>query len=306
MKRFKNILVVVEPYADKDAALDRAMQLARNNKARVTIVSVLREVERALPNIQKAVHRQQSERLKALAGTVARKGDRITCRALIGIPFIEIIKEVVRGEHDLLIKSAEGRGGVTRWLFGNTDWHLLRKCPCPVWIGKVSKRKKLSRVLAAVDLDPGVETNAELNALIMDLASSISRQEGSELHVVHAWTVPHEKTIRAHSSVMSKSEADKLARDLKNAHARWLDELVSRYDLGDIRHRIHLPKGDAAALIPSVANKVRAELVVMGTLARTGIPGFVIGNTAEKILAELDCSVLAVKPKSFSTPVAGR
>ena len=41
----------------------------------------------------------------------------------------------------------------------------------------------------------------------------------------------------------------------------------------------------------------------MGTVARTGIPGYLISNTAEKILTEINCSILAVKPESFSTPV---
>lgn len=44
-------------------------------------------------------------------------------------------------------------------------------------------------------------------------------------------------------------------------------------------------------------------LVVMGTAARTGIPGFIMGNTAETILNRPDCSVLAVKPPGFVTPV---
>lgn len=56
-------------------------------------------------------------------------------------------------------------------------------------------------------------------------------------------------------------------------------------------------------VIPALARKKRVELIVMGTVARTGIPGFFIGNAAEKTLAEVDCSVLAVKPKAFSTPI---
>ncbi len=46
-----------------------------------------------------------------------------------------------------------------------------------------------------------------------------------------------------------------------------------------------------------------AVLLVMGTVCRTGVPGFFIGNTAERVLQHLDCSLLAVKPKGFETPV---
>ena len=41
----------------------------------------------------------------------------------------------------------------------------------------------------------------------------------------------------------------------------------------------------------------------MGTVSRTGVTGFLIGNTAEKVLRQVDCSVLVVKPDKFVTPV---
>jgi universal stress protein E len=67
--------------------------------------------------------------------------------------------------------------------------------------------------------------------------------------------------------------------------------------------RLHLPKGPAKTMIPTSAARLSADLVVMGTVARTGISGFIIGNTAEAILDQLTCSVLAVKPPGFTTPV---
>ena len=66
---------------------------------------------------------------------------------------------------------------------------------------------------------------------------------------------------------------------------------------------MHLLKGDAGELIPDLAIQERADLVIMGTVGRTGIAGFFIGNTAEKVLDVVDCSVLTVKPDSFVTPV---
>ena len=83
----------------------------------------------------------------------------------------------------------------------------------------------------------------------------------------------------------------------------WLSELVAKHDLAEISNKVHLLKGDAAGVISGLAKKTGAELVVMGTVARTGIPGFLIGNTAERILHELDCSVLTVKPRGFATPI---
>lgn len=68
--------------------------------------------------------------------------------------------------------------------------------------------------------------------------------------------------------------------------------------------RFHLPKGSAKKMIPALAATLKADLVVMGTVARTGIAGFFIGNTAETILNQLSSSVLAIKPPEFMTPVS--
>lgn len=52
-----------------------------------------------------------------------------------------------------------------------------------------------------------------------------------------------------------------------------------------------------------LAKDIGAGLVVMVTVAITGVPGFIIGNTAETILNHLDCAVLAINPPGFVTPI---
>lgn len=56
-------------------------------------------------------------------------------------------------------------------------------------------------------------------------------------------------------------------------------------------------------LIPKLAQTKGIELIVMGTVCRTGVAGLIIGNTAENILRQVDCSVLTVKPEGFVSPV---
>jgi len=75
------------------------------------------------------------------------------------------------------------------------------------------------------------------------------------------------------------------------------------YDLENLMHQVYLLKGEAGRLIPALAAANEIELIVMGTVSRTGIAGLLIGNTAEKVLRQVDCSVLTVKPEGFITPV---
>ncbi len=85
-----------------------------------------------------------------------------------------------------------------------------------------------------------------------------------------------------------------------------MDETISNLGQSTLEHikpQTHLLQGSPRSKIPVFASEIKADLVVMGTVARTGLPGFFMGNTAETILNQLNCSVLAIKPPGFETPV---
>ena len=99
---------------------------------------------------------------------------------------------------------------------------------------------------------------------------------------------------------------DKLARKTMMEHKRRVTELVEKHAPGLPASRIHLLKGDPEALIPGLAKRKRIELLVMGTVTRAGVAGFIMGNTAEWVLTQVDCSVLTTKPAGFVSPVSCR
>ena len=311
MNRFKNILLFAGSESGKDAALEQAVILAKSNKAKLKVVDVIEGLPREMrvlitvkspPELQELVINERRNQLEQLIEPIRKDGVNVCAKVLIGTPFLEIIREVVRDKHDLVIKTARGRGGLKEILFGSTAMHLMRKCPCPVWIIKPTHRKKYARIMAAVDPDPSDEVKNTLNTKIMELATSLARLEGSEFHVVHAWKI-YSETMLIRSGGLSKCEVDSLGRETRKMYKGWLNELIEKYAPETPKDRIHLQKGDAGILIPALVKRKRIELIVMGTVSRTGIAGLFIGNTAEKVLREVDCSVLIVKPDGFVTPV---
>jgi len=93
-------------------------------------------------------------------------------------------------------------------------------------------------------------------------------------------------------------------------HRQWLEKLVVEHAVpvankanDYLKPELHLTKGPARHTIPLKARELDVDLMIMGTVARTGIPGFFIGNTAESILSQIDCSVLTIKPPGFVSPV---
>jgi nucleotide-binding universal stress UspA family protein len=313
MKRFKQILYYADAAADERSrsALERAADLTLRNRGRLTVLGVvqlpsdLHLLAPALPeaDLWDLAMQDLRERLEQLVEPVRQKELRLDVEVRIGTPFIEIIRRVLAHGHDLVMMSAEGgRGGLKGLLFGSTSLHVMRKCPCPVWEIKPGPHRRFERILAAVNPDPCDEDHPGVSTQIMQLATSLARLEGSELRVVHAWDHPGEELLRGPARLPA-DEVDKIVRDTGATHQAWLNELLARHPLGGIRHDVHLLRGEAAEVIVELAAKNSIDLIILGTIGRTGIPGLFIGNTAETVLGQVDCSVLAVKPEGFETPV---
>ena len=314
MQRFKNILLIFDEGARGEATLERAATLAKENAAHLTVVEVIQELPPQaqrlvsvwrpllLDDPQELVVKERQEQLTRCLESTRQQGVDGDTKVLVGDPFLEVTRAVLRNGHDLVMLTAEGQGGVKEWLFGTTSMHLMRKCPCPVWVIKPAQQERYARILAAVDSDPEDDGKDSLNRTIMDLASSLAQLEQSELHVVHAWTLFGEAHLRHREAVPREQSATTL-REVQQRHQQKLGQLLGPYALANAPHAIHLRKGEAASVIPKVAQEQQVDLLVMGTVCRTGLAGFFMGNTAEKILQEVDCSVLTVKPEGFVSPV---
>lgn len=314
---FSRLLVVCDGEdADADrAALQRALEIAARDGAALHLLSVVEppsEIERIAQAVglsaPAAVDRLTDERraeLKALADEVGG-GPDLAPDVRVGKPFLEIIRAAIAMQADLVVKAPVMVSG----LFASTDQHLLRKCPCPVWLYRPETARPLGAVVASVDVDPTTadgETGDGLNRRILETAAAIARIDGAALHLVHAWEAPAEGLVRRWAGD-EKEVIDYVAgveADHRRALRRLRDALADALPAAE-RDRlfIHVLRGPPRDVIPAQAEELAADLLVMGTIARTGVPGFIIGNTAEDILNAVTCSVVTVKPPGYVSPVA--
>jgi nucleotide-binding universal stress UspA family protein len=86
-------------------------------------------------------------------------------------------------------------------------------------------------------------------------------------------------------------------------HQQWLDTLVARFAGGETNVASHLVHGTAAKVIPELARQTGAELIVMGTIGTSAVPGVLVGTSAEAILATTAVPILALKPQGFTSPL---
>jgi universal stress protein E len=310
MDRFKKILLVLNPDSEELTALGRAVALARQNQADLDVVVVPEHLPLDdLPwGTRTLIGRLDRDELQDMIthrqwrlvqnGLTALSADDLQVGTSVEwshTPFLTIIQRVIRQGHDLLIKTAEHVTGPKAVLFHPTDRNLMRQCPCPVWMIRPEQHHTYQRILAAVDSFPDDEVNAELNRHILDLASSQAVRDDAELHVVHAYHVRNNLLLRTDVDI------DEYKNAVFALHRDRLKAILEAYSIPS--QRVHIEKGVPGEIIPAVAHRERIDLIVMGTLARVGIPGLFIGNTAERTLDHVDCDVLAIKPKGFVTPV---
>ncbi len=321
MQRFTSVLFVATPDTDDADAFERAVRVAEANQATLTIVDLQQGPATPLARVpgglsperlRAALAAASADRLQRYIDNAAGRVDLHT-RTLDGVGFVEVIRTVQSGGHDLLVKAAMEPGSRRRCLFSSFDMHLLRKCPVPVWLVKPGAGgERYRRVLAPVDVDPGgaEKTEPSLNRHILETAAAQALADGSELHVAHAWQPAYEGVLRSRGIFSAEDEVQRYIESERQAHQGAFDRLADdmRSWIGgescDWLHPVfHLRQGQADTVIPELADELDADLVVMGTVGRTGIAGLLIGNTAETILERIGCSVVALKPSGFRSPI---
>jgi nucleotide-binding universal stress UspA family protein len=275
----------------------------------VTLVAVVEELPpwsallargRSTVDLQQALVEQRRSGLERLAAKLG-EGLEVRIEVLVGSGFVEVVRLVLRDGYDLVVKGAEGKGATP---FGSTDLHLVRKCPVPVWIDRPGRSTRYRRVLATVDPRPDEPVREDLDRAVLELAGELASSYGAELHVLHAWTLPGEAALNGPFMNVPPDEVAALGKAERRRRDRELQALLQRHPPAARDYRVHLLKGSASRVIPEFVRRRRVDMVVIGTVGRAGLPGLFIGNTAENVINHVSCSLLAVKPAGFVSPIA--
>ena len=318
MQPFTNILIGIDLSAGSwfvsdelspstESVVDRSLWLAKQHGARLTFLHVLephasqmcaeRQILLEENHGQRTVEDHAAEILTRLVDRAKADGVAATCEVAFGKSWVEIIRKVLRNNHNLVMVGAhhtEKTAGV--WM-GSTSLKLLRKCPCPVWVAQPPHPRSQQRILVATDFSPVCDFALQLAALQSEYASA-------ELHVLHV-VDPKLKHYAEQAQGNDRELIESLRGRMLTKAERQLDEQVKRSPVASLlRHpAVHLLEGDSASVIQEQIQQLEIELLVMGTIARGGVPGIFVGNTAEKLLPQVSCSLLAVKPRDFVSPV---
>jgi nucleotide-binding universal stress UspA family protein len=303
----RRILLVDSPDTAGETAVERCAGLALARGVPVTVLVVASPTpglfRSSAVDVPGLVLAQCSERAQATADARRARGVEAEARVRTGIPIVEIVREVLALEIQLVVKT-QGGGGRRRPRLGGLDFQLLRKCPCPLLLCRTRDRLPHRRVAAAVDpCDPRQDRDFHLDDAILRWATAIAAVDGAELLALHAFDFPIEAFLRVGRGSIPPADIEAQRAATRDDSEASLSALLARHDPAGLERRALLLDGPAAEAIPDAVGREGIDLLVLGTVARAGIAGLLIGNSAEEILREVDCSVLAIKPAGFVSPV---
>ena len=198
---------------------------------------------------------------------------------------VEMIQRVLRNENDFVFVGRRNTPGATA--LGSTVRKLIRKCPAPIWAVDPTAELVHESIMAATDLTSVGERAVELGAFV-------AQASGAALHVVHAWQMPFEAQFQ------SSEDHDDRLREIQQGCE---EKIRAALPAGELEVTLHVGCNSPSRAIQAGVEALGAELLVMGTLSRGGIAGFLMGNTAERLLDRISCSLLTIKPEDFMSPV---
>lgn len=302
----RRILVATDFSEPARAALAAAAALAERTGAELALVHVLPDVRRALidaagsakvakgaddvEELGRAMRQRSDARLDELLGPLRDRGIRVRRMTLLGVPYVSLVELALAEQFDLVATATRGLSIAKRFLVGSTAERLVRECPVPVWTIRSDAPEIPKRILAPVDF-------SEVSAKALGQAAWLAGCWGAELLVLHV------RESRSPEGLADDASAPRIKSESKSKTVSKLEEFVRANVPEERPCQQQVAAGVAWKTIESVAKKAGVDLIVLGSVARTGIPGFVIGNTAEKVLRSCAVSLWTVKPDGFHSPI---
>lgn len=295
----KPLLVAMDFSSCSAAALKQAVWLARRTGAPLVLAHTIPDFSKSVhwgpyerEVNQRELHDRSETSMRRVIANLNAMDLNVTFRTLVGEPFAEITRCVQAEGYEMVLAGTRGAGKWEEFFVGSTAKRLIRNCPASVWIVKAEHLVPPKVVLAATDF-------SDVSMKAVNEALKIAQQAEAEFHLLHiidSKDVPEDLISRV-------PEGSTLRQEINEEATKRLDAFVASLNADRTQIQSHLTWGTPWQEIRRIAKHQAAELIVIGTVGRSGVKGLLLGNTAERVLDSCDCSILAIKPDDFVSPI---
>lgn len=309
METYQNILVVVDPSTEDQKALKRAVEIASNTGAAITaflaIFDFSYEMTTMLSGEEREMMRQTviADKQQWIDELIADLGKtELTIKSKVvwhNRPFESIVNEVIENDFHLVVKGTHQHDKLKSVIFTPTDWHILRKCPSPVLLVKDHAWPTNGKVIAALNVGSDEAEHQQLNNKITTEALNFGKEFTADVHLINSFPgTPVNIAIE-----IPEFNSNEYNLTMLNHHKEAMEEHANKFNIA--LENTSVEEGLPEDVIKNASKRLDAELVVLGTIGRTGLSAAFIGNTAEHVIDRLNCDVLALKPDGYVSPLEG-
>ncbi len=303
MDKLDKILVIFDEKHNTQTAMLRAIELSRLTGATIHIVAsaytnlnflngeLLVETEALL---REGIQSKLNKELRSYTDSLDAGGIDISYESLWSSrPHYDIARLCKDEPFDLLIKTANKHGRFEGIFHTPMDWHLLRECPCPVLLVSEEKWSEDGPIIAAIDANTDDEAHIKLNHQLLETTNYLSGLLDNKVVVANACPPLPVLIDLEYTSIDPTTYIDSLHQAAENNIAT----ITQPYGID--KDSIKVIDGIPEDEIPRLAEELGSRLIILGTVSRTGLKGYLMGNTAEQLLHNLHCDILALKPEGF-------
>jgi universal stress protein E len=301
-------VVVANPFARKQLAASKAAAIAKRCGARVVLFNafmVPQPVNDAAMDSREQIIasaiRQREQQLRSIAARLRLPRDTQHIVRWDYPIYEAIVRQVRKTKPDLLIADSHREGKLARLVLANTDWQLIRECPCPLWFARSDDLPRKLQVLVAVDPRHTHAKPAKLDDRLLQAARAVERQLGGRISLVHAYETPASAVPGMMMEPIRLPLDPGRTREFVASTTATVAKLAAHHGIDSVNCAVR--EGAAQNVIPAEARSRKADLLVMGAVSRSLLARPIIGSTAERVIDHVDCDLFVVKPAGFKSRV---
>jgi nucleotide-binding universal stress UspA family protein len=283
MKLLERILIATDFSPGADDALATGALVAKQFDSEVTLLHVMVGTVDFCSQYATVVRAKVKERLEEHATRIRAAGiESVDTVVGNGVAFDEITQQAAARDVNVIFIGACQRSKDDVISVGTTAARLRRKAVRPVWMVKPGSAPRLTQVLCPID-------SSKASGRALRNAIHVARGCHAELTVL---------TVAADSSTyyegLGDIDADLPETSSQRAPAQF-DRFLREHDFYDVNWKRTVRQGDPAREILKVARETQSDLLVMGSVGRTGLTRILIGGVARKVARQMPCSIITVR-----------
>ena len=311
MHDISKIMCVIDIDAEAQHALQRSTWLAKHLGADLELLICYYNEYLSdgrlgsypsLENAQEDILKGLERRLESLAEPLRESGLKVNTTSTWDHPLFEgIVRHAIDCDADVVFKDTHHHSALSRALFTNTDWNLIRTCPVPLWLVKPQAIPDKPTIVAAIDPLHEHDKPAALDDEILVISKALADATNADVRAFHSYDPRIAvATATANAYIPVSLPFDEIEKQMHEQHEKRFNEVVTFHGID--ASKSHLVAGVTHEELPEFSKSIAADVVVMGAVSRNRWKRLFIGATAERTLEHLPCDLLIVKPDWFQTP----